>query len=110
MSAGSSVVLVQDGDKPGNEMVTVFAPDGKDILVTHYCAAKNQPRMKLQPGSDPNVLRFTFLDATNLSDPQLGHMVGLTLRFADANHHSQEWTFADHGKEMTEKFEYHRPM
>jgi hypothetical protein len=66
--------------------------------------------MKLEPGSDPTVLRFTFLDATNLSDPQIGHMVGLIVRIADANHHSQEWTFSDHGKEMTEKFEYHRPM
>jgi hypothetical protein len=110
MSAGSSVILIQDGDKPGNEMVTVFAPDGKDLLVTHYCSAKNQPRMKLQPGGDPNVLRFTFLDATNLSDPQIGHMVGLTIRIADANHHTQEWTFNDHGKEMTDKFELHRRM
>jgi hypothetical protein len=110
MSAGSSVILIQDGDKPGNEMVTVFAPDGKNLLATHYCSAKNHPRMKLEPGSDPTVLRFTFLDATNLSDPQIGHMVGLIVRIADANHHSQEWIFSDHGKEMTEKFEYHRPM
>jgi hypothetical protein len=110
MSAGSSVVLIEDGDKPGNEMVTVFHPDGKDLLVTHYCSAKNQPRMKLAPGTDPNVLHFTFLDATNLSDPQIGHMVGLTIRFADPNHHTQEWTFSDHGKEMTEKFELHRRM
>jgi len=110
MSAGSSVILVQDGDKPGDEMVTVFSPDGKDLLATHYCSAKNQPRMKLVPGTDPKVLRFTFLDATNLADPQIGHMVGLTLRIGDADHHVQEWTFTDHGKEMTEKFDMHRRM
>ena len=91
-------------------MVTVFNPDGKGLMATHYCSAKNQPRMKLEPGTDPKVLRFTFLDATNLADPQIGHMVGLTLRIADADHHTQEWTFSDHGKEMTEKFDMHRKM
>ncbi len=110
MSAGSSVVLIQDGDKPGNEMVSVFHPDGADLLMTHYCAAKNSPRMKLQPGRDPNVLRFTFLDATNLADPQIGHMTALTLHFIDKDHHTQEWTFTDHGKEMTDKFEFRRAM
>lgn len=110
MSAGSSVLLVQQGEKPGDEMVTVFHPDGKDLLVTHYCSAKNQLRMKFVPGADPNVLRFTFLDATNLSDPKIGHMVGLTLRIVDPNHHIQQWTFSENGKEQSESFEIHRKM
>lgn len=108
MSAGSSVLLIMDGDKPGNEMVTVFHPDGERLLVTHYCSAKNQPRMKLVPGTDANVLRFEFLDATNLADPKIGHMVGLTLKLLDANHHVQEWTFQEDGKNQTAAFDMHR--
>lgn len=110
MSAGSSVLLIMDSDKPGDEMVTVFHPDGERLLVTHYCSAKNQPRMRLEPGGDPNVLRFMFLDATNLPDPKIGHMVGLTLRLKDSNHHLQEWTFRENGKEQTEVFELHRKL
>jgi hypothetical protein len=26
----------------------------------------------------------------------------------DANHHTEEWTFSDHGKEMKEFFDLHR--
>jgi hypothetical protein len=37
-------------------------------------------------------------------------MTGLTIHLIDKDHHSQEWTFIDHGKVMTDKFEYHRAM
>ena len=110
VSDGSAVLLVMEGHGPGDEMMTMFHPDGERLLLTHYCSAKNQPRMKFVKGDDPNVLRFEFLDATNLADPKIGHMVGLTLKLLDANHHIQEWTYSEAGKEETAAFDIHRKM
>lgn len=110
VSAGSAVLLVMEGHGPSDEMLTIFHPDGERLLMTHYCSAKNQPRMKFVKGDDPNVLRFEFLDATNLADPKIGHMVELTLRLLDANHHIQEWTYSEAGKEQTATFDIHRKM
>lgn len=108
MSAGSIVMLTTPGDKPGNEMITVFHTDNEKLMVTHYCSAKNQPRMRMVPGGDPNVIRFEFLDATNLPNPKTPHMVGLTIKMLDKDHHIQTWTFDDDGKTLSEDFDLHR--
>ncbi len=110
MSAGSAVMMVQEGEAPGEEMITIFHPDNEKLMVTHYCSAKNQPRMRMVPGPDPNVIKFEFLDATNLPSPNAPHMVGLTLKMVDKDHHVQTWTFAMDGKTMTENFEMKRTM
>jgi hypothetical protein len=110
MSAGSAVMLYEPGEKPGEEMVTIFHPDHQKLMVTHYCSAKNQPRMVMVPDKDPNVIKFEFLDATNLPSPDAPHMVGLTLNLLDANHHTQTWTFLANGKAQSEDFDLRRKM
>lgn len=110
MSAGSAVMLYMPGEKPGDEMVTVFHPDNEKLMVTHYCSAKNQPRMVMVPGPDPNVIKFDFLDATNLPSPDSPHMVGLTLKILDPNHHIETWTFSMNGKPQSEDFDLRRKM
>ena len=111
-----AVELVSDGSALMNmlgegtpyEMVTMFHMDNSDLLATHYCGAHNQPRFRLVPSSEPNVVTFVFKDATNLRSPSTPHMVGLKITFVDANHHYQDWTFLDKGKESTSRFEFHR--
>ncbi len=108
MSAGSAVMLTMDEGSPEN-MVTMFNPDGdSSVIVTHYCAAKNQPRFVLAESKDPNALRFEFKDITNLASPDAGHMRGLTIRFKDADHHTEEWTWREKGKDMVEAMEFVR--
>ncbi len=106
--AGSAVMMMLPGEKPGEEMVTMFHPDGKSILVTHYCSAKNQPRMKMVPSTNPNEIRFKFMDITNLTTADTGHMQELALIFEGPDRHVQEWTFLADGKTMVEKFEMTR--
>ena len=110
MSAGSTVMMVLPGHRPGEEMVTMFHTDNKNLMVTHYCSAKNQPRMRMVPTKDKNVIRFEFMDATNLPTPGTGHMVGLTLKMVDKNHHVQTWTFSQDGKTQSEDFDLHRKI
>ncbi len=107
VSDGSALMNVLGAGTP-HEMVTMFHMDNSDLLATHYCAAHNQPRFRLVPSSESNVVTFEFKDATNLPTPTAAHMVGLKITFLDANHHYEDWTFLENGKKSTSRFDFHR--
>ena len=91
------------------DMITMFNLDGPNrLLMTHYCAAGNEPRMQASVSPDGKVITFDFLDATNLASPDAAHMHKMILTVVDDNHHTEEWTFTDHGKEHKELFDLHR--
>lgn len=93
------------------DMVSMFHLDGPDRLVlTHYCAVGNQPRMQGVISPDGKTLTFNFFDATNLASPDAGHMQKMVLTLVDENHHTEEWVFADHGKEHKAVFDLRRTM
>lgn len=107
VSNGSAVMeRMQSAGQPG--MITMYHLDGDHLMMTHYCAAMNQPRMRAAEGADANVLAFNLMDITNLTDPAAGHMKGLTMTFRDANHLTADWTFEENGKETSGPFELER--
>ncbi|HKM84863.1 MAG TPA: hypothetical protein VJW96_01560 [Terriglobales bacterium] len=102
MTAGGSALMSEiHGHGPEN-MITMFHMDGDRLLMTHYCGAGNQPRMKVI-SADAKSVSFEFFDGTNIG-PGDGHMQHVTFTQPDADHHVEEWTFLDHGKEMKEVF------
>lgn len=108
-SGGTAVMSEIHGHGPEN-MISMFHLDGNRLLVTHYCGAGNQPRMQASASADSKTIAFTYLDATNLATPEDGHMTELMIAIPDADHHTEDWTFSDHGKEMKEHFDLHRKM
>jgi len=93
----------------GDNMITMFNLDGPNKLVlTHYCSAGNQPRMQASTSADGKTVTFDFMDATNLASPDAGHMRGVAIAMLDGNHHTEVWTFDDHGKQMQEVFDLRR--
>ena len=92
-----------------DEMVTIFHPDGSDLMATHYCAAHNQPRMVLVPDGDTNKLVFKFKDGTNI-DPEAGHMNQVAFIIDAPNHHREEWTYVQKGQETVARFDFHRKL
>jgi hypothetical protein len=90
-----------------DEMVTLFHMDGVDLMATHYCSAHNQPRMVLAAGGDANKLVFKFKDGTNIG-PGDGHMRQIVFTIDGPNHHTEDWTYLDNGKENTGHFDFHR--
>ena len=90
------------------DMITMFHLDGDRLLMTHYCGVGNQPRMRATASPDGKTITFNFLDATNLASPDAGHMHRMVLNLIDANHHTEEWTFLDHGKEKKETLDLQR--
>ncbi len=65
-----SEVMMPGGD---HEMLNVYHADGDRVLMTHYCAAGNQPRLEIVPvGEDRLELRFESI--TNLAREGANHM------------------------------------
>jgi hypothetical protein len=69
-----------------HEMVSVYYRDGDDLMMTHYCALGNQPRMKADPKSPPNQICFKFAGGSNLDPAKDMHMHEGTLTFLDEDH------------------------
>jgi hypothetical protein len=108
-SNGSAVMSEIVGH--GENMISMIHLDGPNrLLLTHYCAAGNQPRMQAKTSADGKTINFDFLDATNLATADAGHMRSVVIAVVDPNHHTEEWTFTDHGKEMKELFDLRRKM
>jgi hypothetical protein len=110
-TAEGTALLSEIHGKHAEEMVSMIHLDGPNkLLMTHYCGAGNQPRMQASVSPDGKTITFTFFDATNLATPDAGHMQSMVLTLLDENHHTEEWTFIDHGKEMKELFDLHRKL
>jgi len=104
-TAGGSA-LMSEIHGHGEDMVTMFHMDGDRLLMTHYCGAGNQPRMKVV-SVDAKSVSFEFFDGTNIG-PGDGHMQHVTFSQPDAEHQTEEWVFVDHGKEIKELFTLER--
>ena len=92
-----------------SEMVTMYHPDGDHLMMTHYCSAHNQPRMRSQTVSaEMKSITFDLVDVTNLSSPNAGHMKKLVVTFADRDHFTQQWTWTEKGKEGTVAIHFER--
>ena len=66
-AAGSALIKTFSPGTP-NEMVTVYHLDGSDLLLTHYCAVGNQPKMRFVESESLSEIRFEFAGGTNM-DP-----------------------------------------
>lgn len=87
-------------DTPNDAMMTAYYLDGDRLLLTHYCEAKNQPRLLATDISENGRrIRFTFLDATNLKSPGAGHMHNVNIHLIDDDHMTSQWSWFQDGKE-----------
>jgi hypothetical protein len=92
-----------------SEMVTMYYPDGDHLMMTHYCSAHNQPRMRAPAGSmGDKAIVLDLVDVTNLPTPDAGHMKKLVVTFVDKDHFTQAWTWTEMGKEGKEVIQYER--
>jgi len=91
------------------EMVTLYSIDGDGIALVHYCPTNNQPRMRVVPDSDDiKELSFDFEGAGNLKSPSTGHQHHLIIRFDDADHITETWTWRQDNKDIPMLFHFSR--
>ena len=98
LTAGGSAV--QETTFPGQpmEMMSVYHLDGADLVMTHYCVLGNQPRMKADPKSPTNQIKWVFAGGTNLDPTKDTHMHSATLTFIDADHNAITGEAWENGK------------
>ena len=94
---GSAVVESLFPGTP-HEMMTVYHLDGDRLMLTHYCAMKNQPRMMLDSSSTAAEFIFTFAGGTNLTPGHGSYMDSGRIRFIDADTIEAEWEMLTDGK------------
>jgi hypothetical protein len=64
----------------------------------------NQPTFVASAGRDPSVIAFKFKSVDNLKAPTAGHMRTLVLKIPDADHHTQDWSYREKGKDTVATF------
>jgi hypothetical protein len=103
--AGSALVETQFPGTP-HEMVSVYHLDGDDLRMTHYCAAQNQPRLKLdRSNSTADHLVFVFDGGSNLNPDKDEHIHGLRITFHEDGKVTSAWEgYKDGKKAGTELF------
>jgi hypothetical protein len=73
-----SIVTEQFGKE-----LSVFYRDGQSLLMTHYCNAGNQPRLRLKENNGPGVFEFQMFDITNLQTADADHVERVVYRIVD---------------------------
>lgn len=108
LTAGGSAIHETLFPGQPHEMVSIYTPEGSDLVMTHYCMLGNQPRMKantksLGNNSAGNKLKFEFAGGTNLDPKKDRHMHSAILTIVDADHYEVEgigWENGAPAKEM----------
>ncbi len=96
-SNGSALIETQfPGTK--HEMVTVYHLDGPQVVMTHYCAMGNQPRMTMTSASSASEFVFDYSGGTNVDPQKDMHMHSLRIRFEGPNTIVSEWQLYKEGK------------
>lgn len=99
--SGGTAVMETVFAGTSHEMRSVYHLDGADLVLTHYCATGNQPRMKLDPAaSTPEKLVFQFAGGSNMDPAKDGHIHGGRLVFAADGKVESEWDFYQEGKQV----------
>lgn len=75
-------------------MVSMYSLHEGKLILTHYCVAKNQPRLAATKIEDKGAkLEFTFMDATDIPNRDAGHMDRATYEFIGKDRYKTRWTW-----------------
>ncbi|MFO0663462.1 MAG: hypothetical protein U0174_05895 [Polyangiaceae bacterium] len=67
--ANGSAVVETFMTSSGDQTLTIFHRDGAGLMLTHYCAQGNQPRLGVVAITGSEI-HFRYIDASNLNDKQ----------------------------------------
>jgi hypothetical protein len=99
ISGGSAVMerFSSDALPPNSgDMITVYYIDRGELVLTHYCIAKNQPHLRATLyDANTGELNFQFVSGDNMPTGEEGHMHSAKMRFIDDNHFSAEWQYME---------------
>lgn len=86
--AGSALIETQMAGT-STEMVSIYHMDGPNLIMTHYCAAGNQPTMKYKSGDEKSI-DFDFLKGSNMK-PKDMHIHAARIRILSPDSLESDW-------------------
>jgi hypothetical protein len=97
--SNDSALVEHWGEGGKHETETVFHRDHADLVLTHYCAQGNQPRLRAVEASGDSIT-FRFVDVTNKL-PDQSMLVERTLRVGTDGFDDTETYDGPQGKDVT---------
>ncbi|HXY08666.1 MAG TPA: hypothetical protein VEI52_12570 [Terriglobales bacterium] len=94
-----SIVTEQFGKE-----LSVFYRDGQSLLMTHFCNAGNQPRLRLRENTRPGVFEFQMFDITNLQSADADHVEKVIYKIIDDKTIDLEVVWNNGKSEESEKY------
>ena len=94
-----SALVEHWGEGGKHETETVFHRDHADLLLTHYCAQGDQPRLRAVEATGDSIT-FRFVDVTN-KVPDQSMLVERTLRFGPDRFDDTETYEGPEGRDVT---------
>jgi hypothetical protein len=98
LTAGGSALMERLFAGSPHEMLSVYYLDAGELVLTHYCAMANQPRMKLVAGGREGELRFDFVGGTNLDVATSTHIHGGRIAILGPDRFDADWFVWSGGK------------
>lgn len=101
VTSGGNAVIEKIFDGTPHEMVSVYATNGTDISMTHYCMLPNQPKMALIK-SEPGKMLFKMKGKEGIKSKNEEHMDSVELVWNSNDQLTQTWTSMKDGKPTKE--------
>jgi hypothetical protein len=110
--SGRGSVLIEAFNAPTNamgHMLTAYHLDVGRLVLTHFCGAGNQPRMRVSAIEDGGKrIAFQIYDITNLGDPDAYYSTRVEVVFLSDTRVDLVYRGVRAGKEMTQVFQLAR--
>lgn len=90
VTSNGSAVLERMGRGTSSEMVTVYHDEKGKLVMTHYCAIGNQPKLKLQASSSDKI-NLVFAKNNLINPKKEDHMHSLEITFLGPDQIRQAW-------------------
>jgi hypothetical protein len=87
----------------GKELSVIYR-DGQSLLMTHFCNAGNQPRLRLKKSSRPGLFEFETFDITNLKNADADHVEKVIYKVTDDKRMELEIVWKKGKSEESEKY------
>jgi hypothetical protein len=109
---GRGSVLVeqfQNSTSTMGHMLTAYHLDVGQLVLTHFCGAGNQPRMRVKAFDDGGKhIAFEMYDITNLADPNAYHSTKVDVNFLSDDRIDLVYRGVTAGKETNQVFQLTR--
>jgi hypothetical protein len=101
-TAGGTALIEKLFPGTPHEMTSVYTAEGDKVVMTHYCALGNHPKMALKK-ADPKSLAFEMAGTDGLASAKEPHMHAMSLSWVDADHIRETWTSFENGVKKEDK-------